>query len=233
MGYQPLPDGDHDYDDWLKAKVESTAKPIIRKQGEADFQGRPRLEQYLTAILYCVGTRLNAKGDHLPLCDAHIFLDKRHPRHVELMTKVAGLIPQHILSDLEEVLALSLERRREMLGSTIGRLRSFFTPVVSSLFTNDAKTTVDFRKIVEQQGIVLVNLRRTRSFSIDQGNAIGGMFINETIRPSKSTSVTRARNISDRLAPVWATKQMAGYKNGCRDFSLMCFKNAVTSSIVK
>jgi len=184
--YQPLPDGDHDYDDWLKAKVESTAKLIIRKQGEADFQGRPRLEQYLTAILYCVGTRLNAKGDHLPLCDAHIFLDKRHPRHVELMTKVARLIPQHILSDLEEVLALSLERRREMLGSTIGRLRSFFTPVVSSLFTNEAKTTVDFRKIVEQQGIVLVNLRRTRSFSIDQGNAIGGMFINEILEAAET-----------------------------------------------
>lgn len=183
--YVPLPGGDDDYDDWLKAKVESTARAIIRKQGESDFQGRPRLEQFLTAVLYCVGTRFNAAGDHFPMSDAPIFLDKAHSDHASKFAKIAPFLPPHIHSDLEEVLKLSPERRRELLGSTIGRLRSFFTPVVASLFSNQAPESLDFRRIVENQEIMLVNLRRTRSFSIDQGNAIGGLFINEILETAQ------------------------------------------------
>ncbi|MBX3452767.1 MAG: DUF87 domain-containing protein, partial [Planctomycetaceae bacterium] len=53
------------YEDWLKAKVESVARTIIRKQGEAGFEGKPRLERFLTNVLYACGVRVNANGDHL------------------------------------------------------------------------------------------------------------------------------------------------------------------------
>jgi hypothetical protein len=179
--YRESADGDHDYDDWLKAKVESVARVVIRKQGESDFAGRPRLERFLNAVLYGVGTRINEQGGHLPLADAEILLIPSHPDHPAIVEKIAPLLPPEVLDDFKKVWEAPPRQQEEWAGSTINRLRSFLSPAVKSLFADNAKEALDFRSIVEQQGVMLVNLRRTRSFTLDQGNAIGGLFINEVL----------------------------------------------------
>jgi DNA helicase HerA-like ATPase len=185
--YRESADGDHDYDDWLKAKVESVAKVVIRKQGESDFAGRPRLERFLNAVLYGVGTRINERGDHLPLADAEILLTSSHPYH----KKIAPLLPPEVLDDFKKVWDAQPRQQEEWAGSTINRLRSFLSPAVKSLFADEAKEVLDFRSIVEQQGIMLVNLRRTRSFTLDQSNAIGGLFINEILEAVETADRTK------------------------------------------
>ncbi len=185
--YRGSEEGDHDYEDWLKAKVESVAKIVIRKQGESDFQGRPRLERFLNAVLYGVGTRINQKGDHLPLADAEILLMSAHPYHA----KVSPFLPPEVLQDFKKVWTSKPRELEEWAGSTINRLRSFLSPAVKSLFANQTKEVLDFRTIVEEQGIMLVNLRRTRSFTLDQANAIGGLFINEVLEAVETAGRTK------------------------------------------
>jgi hypothetical protein len=179
--FTPRPDGLDDYADWLKAKVEAVARIIIRKQGEADFAGKPRLERFLGNVLYAVGMRINDRGDHLSLADAFVLLDPQHERHAEVYGLIAPILPPEVRSDFEKLKNTPPQRQEEWIGSTINRFRSFLSPVVKSIFAGHAKESIDFDKLLASGGILLVNLRRTRSFSVDQANAIGGMFINEII----------------------------------------------------
>lgn len=182
----------YDREDWLAAKVRSVAQVIIRKQGESDFQGRPLLERYLTAVLYAVGIEIN--GHRLPLADAQILLMPSHGKHKEIVRRLKPKLPGEVLDDLKKVWnAQSPRQQEDLAGSTINRLRSFLTPAVKSLFSHEAKTTIDFRKIVEQQGILLVNLRRTPGFTIDQSNAIGGLIINEILEAAETAERTQRK----------------------------------------
>ncbi len=178
------------YEDWLKAKVESVARTIIRKQGEAGFEGKPRLERFLTNVLYACGVRVNEQGDHLGLGDALVLLDPSHPLHNPVYSRIAPHLPSEIRSDFEKVRQSKPRQQEDWVESTINRLRSFLSPAVKSLFAGEAKATLDFRRIIEQQGVMLVNLRRTRSFTLDQGNALGGMFINEILEAAQIASRT-------------------------------------------
>ena len=81
------------YDDWLKAKVESVARTIIRKQGEAGFEGKPRLERFLTNVLYACGVRVNPQGEHLGLGDALILFDTSHPKHAAVYSRISPFLP--------------------------------------------------------------------------------------------------------------------------------------------
>lgn len=181
------------YEDWLKAKVESVARTIIRKQGEAGFEGKPRLERFLTNVLYACGVRINANGDHLGLGDALVLLDPSHPSHEPIYSRIEPHLPSEIRSDFEKVRGSKPRQQEDWVESTINRLRSFLSPAVKSLFAGEARQTLNFRDIIEKQAVMLVNLRRTRSFTIDQGNAIGGMFINEILEAAQIASRTARR----------------------------------------
>ncbi|MDZ4685278.1 MAG: DUF87 domain-containing protein [Planctomycetaceae bacterium] len=178
------------YEDWLKAKVESVARTIIRKQGEAGFEGKPRLERFLTNVLYACGVRVNEQGDHLGLGDAMILLDTAHPQHEAVYGTIEPHLPSEIRSDFEKVRGSKPRQQEDWVESTINRLRSFLSPAVKSLFAGEARKTLDFREIIEKQAVMLVNLRRTRSFTLDQGNAIGGLFINEILEAVQIASRT-------------------------------------------
>lgn len=184
--YHPIPgvDPEIEYPDWLAAKIDSVAQVIIRMQGEADFEGRPRLERYLTDVLYGVGAKLD-HGGHLPLADALLLLDFNHPQHGAVYAQIAEHLPDEVRADFETLRAAAPRQREEWTASTIGRLRTFLRPGVRTLFANKAKEAVDFEKIIANGEIMLVNLRRTRSFSHAQANAIGGMFIDEILEAAE------------------------------------------------
>jgi DNA helicase HerA-like ATPase len=190
--YTRRSDGVDDFANWLPAKVQSVARAIIRKQGEADFQGRPRLERFLSNVLHGVGIRLDESGRHLSLADAEILLDKTHPRHNQVFPAVREQLKKDhsaVLSDFAKVHSSTPRQQEDWIESTIGRLRSFLSPAVKSVFGGHTET-IDFRKVIEERGILLVNLRRTRTFTQDQGNAIGGLIINEILEAAETANRT-------------------------------------------
>ena len=52
-------------------------------------------------------------------------------------------------------------------------MMKFLSPVVSAIFAGNGEP-IDFRSIVQQRGILLVNLRTTPYFSTDQANIMAG-----------------------------------------------------------
>jgi DNA helicase HerA-like ATPase len=172
---------------WLSAKVDRVAEILIRKQGEANFEGKPRLQRVLRDVLYAVGVSVNAEGTHLPLADSLVLLDFQHPRHSEILETVAPHLPRDVLADFEILAsARNEEERLRQTESTLNRLRSMLSPIVRAIFARQVLATLDFRSIVRQHGILLVNLRETDYFSADQANAIGGLVIHEILSVART-----------------------------------------------
>ena len=176
------------YHAWLHTKADKISEIVQRKQGQADFQGMARLQRILKDVLIAVGTALNPDGRHLPLSDVLVLLDRQHPRHHEVLRLVLPQLPSYIRGDFESLAAFkSEEQRKKETESTINRLRSLLSPIVKAIFTSSAET-IDFRKIIMDRGIMIVNLRKTDFFSADQRNAIGGMLIHEILSTVETTA---------------------------------------------
>jgi hypothetical protein len=100
---------------------------------------------------------------------------------------VSGHLPREIVSDFERINAYRrAEDRLRETESTINRLRSLFSPILQAIFSH-SEHTIDFREIVRQRGILLVNLRETEYFSADQANALGGLFIHQVLSSAATT----------------------------------------------
>lgn len=177
------------YSDWLIAKAMSVAKIIIRKQGEDDFEGRPRLERFLRSVLIAAGIRVNTEGDHFGLGDCLSLFESTQTVHSAIWSRIAPALRRNqfssVADDLEKVFPIKPERQEEWIASTKGRLGSFLKGPVRSLFTGNAQESFNFRDIIEQQGVILLNLRRTRVFEIDDANAVGGLFIKEILQAAE------------------------------------------------
>lgn len=183
------------YHAWLHAKADKISEIVQRKQGQSDFQGMARLQRILRDVLIAVGTPV-FNGEHLPLSDVLVLLDSHNPRHEEILALVLPHLPPEVRADFESLAAYrSEEQRKKETESTINRLRSLLSPIVKAIFASSAET-IDFRKIIMNRGIVLVNLRKTDFFSADQRNAIGGLLIHELL----STVETCPR---DQRAPYY------------------------------
>ena len=176
------------YHAWLHTKADKVSEVIQRKQGQSDFQGMARLQRILRDVLIAVGTPLNAEGKHLPLSDVLVLLDTQHPRHADVMRLVLPHVPAEIRGDFASLAAMrSEEQRKKETESTINRLRSLLSPIVKAIFSS-AASTIDFRNIIMNRGIILVNLRKTDFFSEDQRNAIGGLLIHEILSTVETTA---------------------------------------------
>lgn len=169
------------YHAWLHAKADKIAEIVQRKQGQADFQGMARLQRILRDVLIAVGTAVTPDGTHLALSDVLVLLDSHNPRHRYVLDTVTPHLPPEVRADFASLASYRTEeQRKKETESTINRLRSLLSPIVKAIFTSTSKT-IDFRSIIANRGIVLVNIRKTDFFSADQRNAIGGLIIHELL----------------------------------------------------
>lgn len=174
------------YKQWLHTTVDKIAKLVQRKQGEPDFAGMPRLERNLKNILIAVGTAIGSDRRHLPLGDAFVLLNFNHPRHGEVYERIKPRLDREVLADFEREKSLPPKAQEENLQSTINRLRSLFSPIVRAILS-ETDESINFRRIIDQQQALIVNLKPTIYFSEEQGDAIGGLIINEIISTVRAT----------------------------------------------
>ena len=187
---QSIPDHlrENAYHAWLHTKADKIAEIVQRKQGQSDFQGMARLQRILRDVLIAIGTPVTAAGKHLPLSDVLVLLDTHHRKHKEVMDLVFDHLPAEVRGDFASLRSYrSEDQRKKETESTINRLRSLLSPIVKAIFSSSAKT-IDFRQIINNRGVVLVNLRKTDFFSADQRNAIGGMLIHEVLSTAETTT---------------------------------------------
>ncbi len=187
---QPIPDDlrENAYHQWLHTKADKVAEVVQRKQGQADFQGMARLQRILRDVLIAVGTPVTPDGKHLPLSDALVLLDTHHPRHDAVLRLITPYLPSEVRGDFQSLRSYrSEEQRKKETESTINRLRSLLSPIVKAIFSSHANP-IDFRQIILNRGVLLVNLRKTDFFSADERNAIGGLLIHEILSVAETTA---------------------------------------------
>lgn len=175
------------YSAWLRAKVDRVAQIFQRKQNQASFEGMPRLQRVLTDVLVVAGTNVNGEPDHhLPLGDVMLLLDFKHKRHAEVYGKIRPRLEPEIAADFDRLASYhSEEQRLRETESTINRLRSLFSPIMKAIFSQQVES-IDFRSIIQNGEILLINLRETDYFSADQRLALGGLFINELLTTAQN-----------------------------------------------
>jgi hypothetical protein len=182
---------------WLHTKADRIGEIVQRKQGDSSFAGMARLQRVLTNLLTAVGTQIDEKGKHLPLSDALVLLDPSHPRHNDVFVKVAPFLFQDIREEFErfrEYIRTKNPRRfLDEAESTMNRLRSILSPLMKAIFADHVET-IDFYSIIQNSGVLLVNLRETDYFSADQASAIGGLFIHELLTTAQNTPRELRRN---------------------------------------
>lgn len=194
FGYDPFkaPDFSHlppfqreaAFRSWLATKVDSFCEIVQRKQGNADLQGMPLLQRNLRTVLTAVGTAVDLEGTHFPLSDVLVLLDIEHPRHEEVFECVERHLPSEIRDEYRRMAGLSRNERLKESSSTLNRLRSLLGPLVQAIFAH-AAYTINFREIIDERGILLVNLRESDFLSADQRMAIASLFIHEIWTASK------------------------------------------------
>lgn len=171
------------YSAWLRAKADRVAEIFQRKQNQPNFEGMPRLQRVLTDVLVATGTNVNGEpSEHLSLSDAMILLDfSDKDRHRKVLDRMRPHLEPEILADFDRLARYNSEEQRlRETESTINRLRSLFSPIVKAIFSQQAES-IDFRSIIQNGEILLVNLRETDYFSADQRRALGGLFIHEIL----------------------------------------------------
>jgi len=171
------------YSAWLRAKADRVAEIFQRKQNQTNFEGMPRLQRVLTDVLVAVGAKVNEdSNEHLSLSDAMLLLDFSDPeRHRQVYQRIRPYLEPEIAADFDRLATYRNEEQRlRETESTINRLRSLFSPLVKSIFSQTTES-LDIRSIIQRGEILIINLQETDYFSADQQRALGGMFIHEIL----------------------------------------------------
>jgi hypothetical protein len=174
---------------WLEAKVDVTARAILRKQGEIDFRGKARLERWLKSVLYACGVRIATTGRHLPISDALVLLNPKNPYHDSIYKLIAPELPDKYRDNFEKLRQTKHPMDQEAwVESTINWLHSFLSGPVEAILGCE-RPSLNFRQVIENGGVVLANLaaNEDRGFSEEQASAVGALIINEVIATAMNT----------------------------------------------
>ena len=174
-----------EYHVWLRKIAEDYTKAIIRPHGEYNTREMPTLERVLLdTTLVCLVT---GEDGRLGLGESLDFLNMGRTGWEEKFFPYMELIDKDIAQDILEIKYQSITQRRKEVLSSINRLRTFLSPLVKSVFSGK-KPGLNFRQIVQNDGIIIANLRPTRFFTLEQSIAIGGVLMNGVIDACETTA---------------------------------------------
>lgn len=179
----------------LHNRADEISEIVQAKQGNTDFAGMARLQRILRDVLIAIGTPVNEDGEHLALSEVFVLLDRHHPRHHQVLALVYPHLPREVQGDFDSLAAYkSEEQRKKEIESTINRLRSLLAPVVQNLFSATRRATLNFKNLIREQKVVLVNLRKTDFLSADQRSAIGMIILHQVLSAAESCRPEERQN---------------------------------------
>lgn len=157
--------------------VQNIMESIRLLWGQASFTDTPRIETYLAAVL----TALYRAQATIP--DAVCFLVKENRQAQYQRMKILDYLPQYDKSRLilEEV--FNAKGQQLFLGefkASIRRLAPFFD-YLPRLIYGSTESPVDFREMIRDKWLVLVNLDQTRLWGNAQQRVLGTLVVNEII----------------------------------------------------
>ncbi len=168
-----------DYQNWLPVRIEHMIRAIARAYGQKDLHDQARRDRVLRNVMYFVGTN-QKDGTHYGVHRALEVLDVNAPWWPAMFGRVRDQMPKEIAQDWIFMKQMNRNEFWKFTESTSNWLTRFLSPVVKSVFSGN-RPPINFKEIVETDGIILVNLRPTEFFSREQGNVFAGLLVNEII----------------------------------------------------
>jgi hypothetical protein len=169
----------------LQKVVEDTATAIIRPFQEYNFNETPTLRRVLEDILYlCLVTAED--GTRLGLSEALDVLNMGQRDWVEKFLRFLKRMPKEIVGDIQELLQMAMTTRRHEVLSAVNRLRNFLSPLVKTIFSQQAPP-FRFQKVMRRDGVILANLKPEGSFTMAHSIAVGGLLMNQVFTIAEHT----------------------------------------------
>jgi len=157
--------------------ADAMVKAISMVWGGEDTDKTPRLERVLSVVLQ---TLMEKKLTLLEAMDLMRTADKEKRQFL-----TSGIQDSLIQEEWREFNSFSTSKFEERFESTRGRLTRFFKGNVIKRIIGQTEKTIDFRKIMDDGGIVLINLAvKKGKFSRAQSRLLGTLIVNDIIMNS-------------------------------------------------
>ena len=168
------------------ARVDRVVRTVAREVRTADLDAMNRLRRWLTNAFTACSQALDTQGTHLGLSKALILLQPNHPEFPATYARVVEFLPDEIHADFDKLLSerCNPHRQEQWVESSINRLRKILGPLVETIFDQRAPS-INFKKIIQNGELLLVNLEETEYLSAEQARVIGDLIICELIATAR------------------------------------------------
>lgn len=183
FSFNPL----HKTDVELAFQMDSMVRACGKVWGDEDQDRAPLLKRCLRNIFYVLAEK------NLTLVEALHLIDEGNPNIRNLLT--SDITDEYTLSQWQGFNKMSPREFREMFSSTQNRLIEFLgSPRMRRIFGQKTHT-IDFRKIMDEGYILLVNLSWGKSISPQNARMLGTLLVNDLF--------TAARNRPEGSQPFY------------------------------
>jgi hypothetical protein len=202
------------YKSWLSATADLILRAFLRNVPAADQEVMRRLKRWAKNVLVAAG--LEAEGGRLGIDNALLLTDPSLPEFAAAWAKVGPEL-QRVFPEVHHdfvKLQTSYERNRDpqrqeaWVESTVNLLRDLLQPAVQQMFGRMAPS-LSMREVILGGQIQLLNLAETDYLAADQGNQVGGLWINWMMATARRIAQERAKD--DRVWHVLIVDEAPNY----------------------
>lgn len=167
-------------------KCGHTSRILLSAFGEEDFDGKPRLQKWVTRLL----VTLASAG--LSLADAQLFLNVGSPVYRSLVQAVPDLMARH---EFDELSTMRATDRENIIESTKNRVLGLLAnPIIESTFGR-SESAIDVASLYERNAIVLLNLASQGVLREEDQSILANLWLSEILHTVFNTPANRRRPI--------------------------------------
>lgn len=158
--------------------VDAMVKAVAKVWGGEDQDKTPTLKKCLRIIFHILAEK------KLSLLEAQYLIN---PAGSELREYISANVRDQIIRDQWGYINNLNERQfYETFSSTINRMMEFLSSPIIRNIIGQTERTIDFRKIMDEGGILLVNLAPKNRLSDDNARLLGTLIVNDIFVNAKS-----------------------------------------------
>ena len=165
-----------DKDSEVSVITQSVLRAIAKASGQESFQQNPRIERIGHSVIESLATNSLTFLESIP------FFDVAEKNNADLDAILSNVKNPTIHNEYRLLRAQPPARRAQEMEGFQNRLRRVLSTQTMKYIVGQQERNIDFSEIIESGKILIVNLRPSDSFSLDNSKLLGILIINELVR---------------------------------------------------
>ena len=183
LAFNPLAAGDSD----PTVRVGAMVNACIKVWGNEGLEKTPRLAKCLRLVFYALA------ANKLSIAEAKTFTSIDN-KHKEARSRLVNQLPDLAMrEEWRSLLALGDREYAAQFESTDSRLIPFATAPIVRTMMGQTEHVIDFRKCMEENAIVLVNLANRDVFEEESARVLGSMILSDLFFSAKRRDFAEAK----------------------------------------